>query len=394
MGKGFNNYMCKKFFHPGSRDNLKRVWMAQQKTEADKKKQDELKAQYEKEQDLYVNKSLVSKESKEKLSVNFMYEPPPGMKKEREREDGEPEFKFEWQRKYNAPREDYCKGDEDIRDQPFGIAVRNVRCIKCHTWGHVNTDRECPMFNKARDEYDEAIASQQPASNDKKLMSDMKETGLAMTRSAINTLEQMQVPMQELNKKEEVPEEDLAFLKTLTTKDKKKLLKKLEKLENKGKEKKKKRKEKKKKREERSPSSSSSSSSAPPTPEPEQKKAHKHNSSKKYENGDPRHQSQDSNRSRSKRDNDDRHADHQEYGRESRNHSKRDSVEDDRRRSRGRRPSPDIEDDRRNHGRRPSPDVENDRRRNHGRRASPEPRDHREKRSRHDSGDRSNRRRH
>jgi len=192
MGKGFNNYMCKKFFHPGSRDNLKRVWMAQQKTEADNKKQEDLKAQYEKEQDLYINKSLVSK-SKDKLSVNFLYEPPPGMKKEREKEDGEPEFKFDWQRKFNAPREDYCRDNEEIRDQPFGIAVRNVRCIKCHKWGHINTDRECSLFNKDRDS-EEALTG--PIDPSQKLLFEMKETGLAMTRSALNTLEQMAIPMQ------------------------------------------------------------------------------------------------------------------------------------------------------------------------------------------------------
>lgn len=79
--KGYNNFMSKKAFHPGSYANQKRIHEAEAKAEAKRKHDEEMQAQHQKEQELFEQKSLVSKQSKEKLSLNFMYEPPPGVDK-------------------------------------------------------------------------------------------------------------------------------------------------------------------------------------------------------------------------------------------------------------------------------------------------------------------------
>ncbi len=266
MGKGFNNYMCKKFFHPASRDNLKRVWMAEQRTEAEKKKQDDLRQQYEREQELYNNKALLSKESKEKLELNFMYEPPPGARKEdkeKEEAEGEPQYKFDWQRTWGtAPRESWAKGDDSIKDQPFGIAVRNVRCVKCHKYGHINTDKECPLYGTAVD-------SEAPvgAIDQRKLIEEMQEDGMKMRYTAWDLQDDPRIRKYQMidepkrSKNQDNPLASLDF-KKMSKEDKKKLLKKLEKMEKKKN--KKAKKEKKRKRQSSSSDSSDSSDNESP----------------------------------------------------------------------------------------------------------------------------------
>jgi len=228
--------MCKKFFHPASADNLKRVWMATKKADAEKKKQDDLRAQYDKEQELYNNKALLSKESKERLEVNFMYEPPPGCKKvgeTEEGEDGEPEYKFEWQRTWgHAPKESYLQQGDDFVEQPFGIQVCQAKCIKCGKYGHMNTDKRCHLYGKSVD-HDAPIQSV----DQDKLMEEMKADGLAMRWSAwdMNKMAGPNHQLVEAGDKAKPLVDRAEVLKSMSKEEKKKLLKKLKKMEKKKK---------------------------------------------------------------------------------------------------------------------------------------------------------------
>jgi len=240
--------MCKKDFHPSSRENLKRVWMAEQAAESEKKKQEDLKTQYDKEQNLYNNRSMVSTESKEKLSLNFMYDAPPGLRRE-EKDASKEEPRFEWQRKYQAPRESWAKGNEEIRDQPFGIQVRNVKCLKCGKWGHINTDRECRLFGESQGVREKKEETQDPV---ELMLMMQEEQGLRMKRNVFSQdVDSGGRTLIEHDDAVQNPNDEEKNLQNLTLKQKKKLLKKLEKLERKkSKREKKLKKDKKKKKEE------------------------------------------------------------------------------------------------------------------------------------------------
>jgi len=150
-------------------------------------------------------------------------------KKVAEEEQGE--VKFEWQR--GAPREAYAKSlGIEARDQPFGIAVRNVKCIKCGKWGHINTDRECPLFNKSKNaNVDPSLITD--IADPMRLLKDMRTEGLTLKQNVLGRVFDPGDPNQQIVASDEESGDDAeaAFLASLTDKQKKKLLRKLDRLE-------------------------------------------------------------------------------------------------------------------------------------------------------------------
>ncbi|EGG22591.1 hypothetical protein DFA_04721 [Cavenderia fasciculata] len=155
-----------KSFHPTNKVNQKKLFIAEERSKTDRKKEEERSKQVIEEQEFIKNRTLLtgSKLEGERSKVGFLYAPPPGVEIEKKvdttnNNDGgdggtkEKHFKQmtdveKFPFLANAPVQGNYTSDIKVTHKPFGIELKDVRCLRCHQWGHYSGDRSCPLINQ------------------------------------------------------------------------------------------------------------------------------------------------------------------------------------------------------------------------------------------------------
>ncbi|KAG6976362.1 hypothetical protein JG688_00001455 [Phytophthora aleatoria] len=265
-------FLGQKSWHPASKANQKRIWVAEQQAkereERERQKAKEVRKAAEAlqaQQAAAAAGDVAAARCVASAQVNFLYAAPPGLpeakeaadkKHQKEEDEAVREFRRRAERRGDSQRsklERYVgrRAEETltIKDQverfpilkdapvegkytetikvnfnPLGLRLRNVRCIRCGEWGHQSGDREC----KLRDQNPNGEWRwEDPVTEINKLKSAKQD--LVLRRGAL-PLEMQEAAVEEFEILQSDDEDvEAAFLATLSTKEKKKLMKKLKK---------------------------------------------------------------------------------------------------------------------------------------------------------------------
>ncbi|UIZ22841.1 hypothetical protein KXD40_004057 [Peronospora effusa] len=263
-------FLGQKSWHPANKANQKRIWVAEQNAREREKKEMEKAKEVRKAADALQAQQTAAAAGDVNAArrmaseqVNFLYAAPPGLPEAKEmmqqtnqmtmieEDEAVREFRRKVESRGGTQRklERYVgrRAEETltIKDQverfpmlkdapvegkytetirvnfnPVGLRLRNVRCVRCEDWGHQSGDRECKLRDQNPSDATR-LRQEDPVTEINKLKSE-----LVLRRGALPLEMQKGVVGEEFEILQSDDDEE-AFLAQLSTKRRKRLVKKL-----------------------------------------------------------------------------------------------------------------------------------------------------------------------